>query len=290
MRTAFTLIELLVVVAVIAILIALVVPAAASARDMAQAAAGTSNLRQLGIGLELYREDYSRELPQARWSDGLGDLARDVDGPCVLSGGSFVTSAGDPCGNNIGALFGGTRGTLSLGGFEFGVSTVGADERPLNPYVVDTPLTEPDLPIPIFEDPADVGMPEPPEFIALFGNDTSSTYRLLGSSYNLNDHALDDNPNGDDVPTLVPEAGGASPPIANPSLTWVIGSHPIYNFDDAGDRGQRWVFGRVSATLVYADGHARTAVDVPEGIVDTTRDYTFLPTPGWRDDVDAGGE
>jgi len=62
-RTAFTLVELLVVVAIIATLIALLLPALGKARDIAKTVTCTSNMKQVGLGFALYRNDYRGLLP-----------------------------------------------------------------------------------------------------------------------------------------------------------------------------------------------------------------------------------
>jgi len=82
MRRAFTLIELLVVIAIIAILAALLLPALERARKSAQMALCISNLRQVGVSVQMYGNDWTwyppRSWGQGCWSSGPGYLSQDA--------------------------------------------------------------------------------------------------------------------------------------------------------------------------------------------------------------------
>ena len=69
----FTLVEILVVIAVLALLIALIVPSIGKAREAARMTTCTNNLRQLGIGFQLR----ATKAPSGRLCSGLFDHNRE---------------------------------------------------------------------------------------------------------------------------------------------------------------------------------------------------------------------
>jgi prepilin-type N-terminal cleavage/methylation domain-containing protein len=246
---AFTLIELLVVIAVIALLIGILLPTLGQARLTARSTVCLGRLQQMGIGVQSYLTDFRNALPQA-------------NGP-LPGGGQAV----------IGALFAGKKGQLPF----YGINQLGAERRPLNRYLIDfvvPPDVEPgNTELPAFRSPVDKGASNTGIPIPGFDR-TDSMYELIGCSYTLNDHTLD----GEDDSTLVPSGGGFMPPVRNTSKTWLIGTHPIYNFQQDGNRGMLWFTReKVETNLLFVDLHARMRIPVPPGVENQTDDYWFRP-------------
>src|SRR5215467_1031969 len=69
-KRAFTLIELLVVIAIIAILASLLLPALAGAKARAQRLQCTSQMKQLGLGFNLFVTDHANQFPPTAYSTG----------------------------------------------------------------------------------------------------------------------------------------------------------------------------------------------------------------------------
>lgn len=82
-RFAFTLIELLVVIGIIAVLIAIILPALSQARAAANSTTCLANLRQIGQAIQMYAVGNKGVLPYGYW-DGSGDNNRRTEWTLLL--------------------------------------------------------------------------------------------------------------------------------------------------------------------------------------------------------------
>ena len=95
-QIAFTLIELLVVIAIIAILAAILFPVFAKAREKARQATCASNLKQIGLGLIQYTQDYDEAMVPAITGNGAAStstsayLWTDAIYPYTKSGAIYI--------------------------------------------------------------------------------------------------------------------------------------------------------------------------------------------------------
>jgi prepilin-type N-terminal cleavage/methylation domain-containing protein len=90
-KTAFTLIELLVVIAIIAILAAILFPVFAQAREKARTSTCISNIKQMGLAITMYRQDYDGTNPRHRLCpDAAADQLCANASPTVMTGPNEV--------------------------------------------------------------------------------------------------------------------------------------------------------------------------------------------------------
>ena len=68
-KSAFTLIELLVVIAIIAVLMGIMMPALRRVKEQGKEAVCRNNLKQIGLGANLYADDWDLLLPRGASSD-----------------------------------------------------------------------------------------------------------------------------------------------------------------------------------------------------------------------------
>src|SRR5687768_13605090 len=87
-RRGFTLIELLVVIAIIALLAAILFPVFGRAREQARKTSCMSNLKQIGLGIMQYTQDYDEYLPVGNTGGGQGWAGR--VGPYLKSSQIFI--------------------------------------------------------------------------------------------------------------------------------------------------------------------------------------------------------
>ncbi len=171
-RRGFTLIELLVVIAIIAILAAILFPVFAQAREKARGITCISNLKQVGLALIQYAQDYDGEYPvpdvnnlaqanppdvyaeayagHAAYTPGLMTVGVQLD-PYIKSGGKGTTPQGIwhcPSDSGSSSVLAGQRWSSYHYRFYF--------------YYCSLPVAAPNLPASwVGEVPSEAGFPQP---------------------------------------------------------------------------------------------------------------------------------
>lgn len=100
-RKQFTLIELIVVISIIVILAGILLPALSLARSTARGSYCKNSLKQLGIGMTMYNDNFAGIYPTVRWNSGAKTRWQSALNPYIGGSVTDPLSGSDATGNNI---------------------------------------------------------------------------------------------------------------------------------------------------------------------------------------------
>lgn len=137
-QSGFTLIELLVVIAIIAILAAILFPVFAQARSKARQITGTSNIKQLSLGILMYSQDYDEKFPRTGYGGLCGADIGAAPGVCNQYGSLDWQNTIAPYVKNLGIYVSPGDAARVAGGSWFNFDQpdgpFSADERPAGAF------------------------------------------------------------------------------------------------------------------------------------------------------------
>jgi len=158
--SAFTLIELLVVIAIIAILAAILFPVFARARENARRASCMSNLKQMGLGIAQYKQDYDEKWPgfglgtsgDSKWGQAIQPYLKSVQ---IFQCPSEPTPGNS---NPNAEPYSGTYGVTSFSDYFYNAGITDYVPNVGNPGKSDAALSQPSLTIAVGDNgPYDAG-------------------------------------------------------------------------------------------------------------------------------------
>ena len=184
MRRAFSLIELLVVVAIIALLVAVLLPALRSARLAARQTQSLSNLRQLLIAQEAYRGDFSGWLAfdYARRPSG-----RTAATPAPWAFGGGYTHPDGFWETRFSGLYDWTPGARPLNAYAYPNLDLGPNDLFLDPQRrTITPEERAAIDLPLFRSPGDSVTYQRGDAAGCLPVEDISQHEDVGTSYLVN--------------------------------------------------------------------------------------------------------